>query len=141
MATGVGSTPQLSAAASAMARSLKRLTGTSVSDSALRHSYSQKPTPKQTPRPTPQSTPRQTPTPGGGAGGRGRVSIKPSPLLLREGTEVRRAAAAQRAAIVVDGASDLAGIPKGSAVTSSGNTLTDGLLRFEAIRGGNKASE
>ena len=145
MTTGGGSTPQLSAAASAMARSLNKLTGTCASDSALRHSYSQKATPRQTPRPTPQSTPRQTPTPGaypgGGGGGRGPASIKPSPLLLREGTEARRAAAAaQRRAMGGGGASlGLAGIPEGSATaggSSSSSTLTDGLLRFEAIRGG-----
>jgi hypothetical protein len=79
---GGGSTPQLSAAASRMARSLSALTGTASADTALRQSYAPKPTPRPTPRATPRATPRPTPTPGSAVAA--TQSIRPSPLLLRD---------------------------------------------------------
>ena len=137
-AGGLGSsssrTPQLSAAAQRLAKSLNQLNGvTGSTDVALRQSYSAKPSPRVTPRPTPRMTPRATPTPGGASAVASAVwpaSIKPSPLLLRPGGGGAPKAALP-AADAATGPAAVGGLAKG---------VTDGLLRFESIRGGDPGS-
>ena len=112
---GKAGTPQLSAAASKMAKSLQKLNGGFTGDSGLRAAYTaQSATPKPPPgsmlrpgslRGTPKPTPRPTPTPGGGGAAQRRPTAN--------------AASARRASSMTGGATPSASAAMGEAAAGS----------------------